>query len=40
MEFKAASKAADLRIVKSASYLIDTSVAQIEMIRATNVPRQ
>lgn len=40
MEFNVASKAADLRIVKSASYIIDSSPAQLTMIRATNVPKQ
>jgi hypothetical protein len=40
MEFNVPSRAGDLRIVKSASYLIDTSSAQIAMIRATNVPKQ
>ena len=40
MEFNVPSKAGELKIVKSASYIIDTSAAQICMIRATNVPKQ
>lgn len=40
LEFNAAGKAADLRILRSASYLIDTSSAQLEMIEATKVPKQ
>jgi len=40
MEFNVPSRAGDLRVVKSASYVIDSSSAQIAMIRATNVPKQ
>jgi hypothetical protein len=40
MEFNVASRPGDLRIVRSASYSINTSEAQIAMIRATNVPKQ
>jgi hypothetical protein len=40
MEFNVPSRAGDLRVVKSASYIIDTSPAQIAMIRTTSVPRQ
>ncbi|HEY1932403.1 MAG TPA: hypothetical protein VGG99_10355 [Acetobacteraceae bacterium] len=40
MEFNVASRPGDLRIVHSASYAINTSNAQISMIRATNVPMQ
>ena len=40
MEFNVASRPGDLRIVRSSSYAIDTSEAQIAMIRATNVPKQ
>jgi hypothetical protein len=40
MEFNVPARAGDLRIVKSASYMIDTSSAQISMIRATNVPKE
>lgn len=40
MEFNVASRAGDLKVVKAASYIIDTSDAQLEMIRATKVPRQ
>lgn len=40
MEFNVAARAGDLRVVKSASYVIDTSPAQIAMIRATKVPAQ
>ncbi len=40
LEFNAPNKAADLKIVKANSYLIATSSAQIEAIRATNAPRQ
>jgi hypothetical protein len=40
MEFNIASRPGDLRIVRSASYAINTSEAQIAMIRATNVPKQ
>ena len=40
MEFNVPQRPGDLRIVKSASYVIDTSRAQIDMIRATNAPKQ
>lgn len=40
MEFNIAARPADLRIVKATSYAINTSEAQIAMIRATNVPKQ
>lgn len=40
MEFNIPAKAGELRIVRASSYLIDTSQAQIAMIRATGVPKQ
>ncbi len=40
MEFNVASRPGDLRIVRSASYAINTSEAQLAMIRSTSVPRQ
>lgn len=40
IEFNVASRPGDLRIVRSASYAINTSDAQLAMIRSTNVPRQ
>jgi len=40
MEFNVPSRAGDLRIIKAASYIIDTSQAQIDLIRTTNVPKQ
>jgi hypothetical protein len=40
MEFNLASRPGDLRIVHSTSYAINTSDAQIAMIRSTNVPMQ
>jgi hypothetical protein len=40
MEFNVAAKAGDLRIVKAASYIISTSQAQLDMIKATNIPKQ
>jgi hypothetical protein len=40
IEFNVAARPGDLRIVRSASYAINTSEAQIAMIRATNVPKQ
>ena len=40
MEFNVAARPGDLRIIHSASYVINTSEAQIAMIRATNVPKQ
>lgn len=38
MEFNPAAKAADLKIIKSASYALKLSDRQIELIRATKVP--
>jgi hypothetical protein len=40
MEFNVAARPGDLRIIHSASYTINTSEAQLAMIRATNVPKQ
>ncbi len=40
MEFNVAKRAGDLRVIRSASYAINTSEQQIAMIRATNVPKQ
>lgn len=40
MEFNLASRPGDLRIIHAASYAINTSKAQIAMIRSTNVPKQ
>lgn len=40
MEFNLAKRPSELRIIRSSSYLINTSEAQIAMIRATNVPKQ
>lgn len=40
MEFNVAGRPGDLRIINSASYVINTSEAQIAMIRSTNVPKQ
>ena len=40
LEFNVASRPGDLRIVRSASYAINTSEAQIASIRATDVPKQ
>lgn len=40
MEFNLAIRPGDLRIVRSASYSINVSDAQLAMIRATNVPKQ
>lgn len=40
IEFNVASRPGDLRIIRSASYVINTSDAQLAMIRATNVPNQ
>ncbi|WP_147283630.1 hypothetical protein [Bosea caraganae] len=40
IEFNVATRPGDLRIVRSASYAINTSEAQLAMIRATNVPKQ
>ncbi|MBZ9883493.1 hypothetical protein LB535_14125 [Mesorhizobium sp. CA10] len=40
IEFNVATRPGELRIVRSASYAINTSEAQIAMIRATGVPKQ
>ena len=40
MEFNIAARPSELRIIQSASYAINTSEAQLAMIRATNVPKQ
>jgi hypothetical protein len=40
MEFNVAAKASDIRISKAASYLVDTSPAQLDMIRKTSAPKQ
>jgi hypothetical protein len=40
MEFNVATRPSELRVVRNASYFINTSEAQIAMIRATNVPKQ
>jgi hypothetical protein len=40
MEFNVASRPGDLRILRSASYAINTSEAQVAMIRTTDVPKQ
>jgi hypothetical protein len=40
MEFNSPAKASDLKILKSASYILETSEAQKEAIRATGVPKQ
>jgi hypothetical protein len=40
MEFNVAARPGELRILRSASYAINTSEAQIAMIRITNVPKQ
>lgn len=40
MEFNVATRPGELRIIRSASYAINTSEAQLAMIRATNVPNQ
>lgn len=40
MEFNCPVKASELKILKSASYLIDTSEAQKQAIQSTNVPKQ
>ncbi|MCQ1833678.1 hypothetical protein [Neorhizobium galegae] len=40
MEFNLAARPGDLRIIRNASYVINTSEAQLAMIRATNVPKQ
>lgn len=38
MEFNSAAKAADLRIIKSASYALKLSERQIDLVRTTKVP--
>lgn len=40
MEFNIATRPGELRIIRSASYAINTSEAQLAMIRTTNVPKQ
>lgn len=40
MEFNTPKKAGEIRIVRSASYIINTSAAQLAAIRKTNVPKQ
>ena len=40
MEFNLAARPGELRIIRSESYAINTSEAQLAMIRATNVPKQ
>jgi hypothetical protein len=40
MEFNGPAKPSELKILKAASYVVDTSEAQKAAIRATNVPRQ
>ena len=40
MEFNLAARPGELRIIRSESYTINTSEAQLAMIRATNVPKQ
>ena len=40
IEFNVAARPGELRIVRSASYAINTSEAQLAMIRTTNVPKQ
>lgn len=40
IEFNVASRPSELRVLRSASYAIDTSEAQLEMIHKTNVPKQ
>jgi len=40
MEFNIATRPGELRIIRSASYAINTSEAQLAMIRATNVTKQ
>jgi len=40
MEFNVSARASDLRVVNASSYVVDTSPAQLAMIRATKVPRQ
>jgi hypothetical protein len=40
MEFNSPAKASELKILKSASYIVDTSEAQKKAIQATSVPKQ
>lgn len=40
MEFNVAARPSELRIIRNASYSINTSEAQLAMIRTTNVPKQ
>ena len=40
MEFNVVGRPGELRIIRTSSYAINTSEAQIAMIRATNVPKQ
>lgn len=40
LEFNIAARPGELRIIRSASYTVNTSEAQLAMIRATNVPKQ
>jgi hypothetical protein len=40
MEFNVAERPGELRVTRSSSYAINTSEAQLAMIRATNVPKQ
>jgi hypothetical protein len=40
MEFNVAARPGELRIIRNASYSINTSEAQLAMIHATNVPKQ
>lgn len=40
LEFNIATRPSELRVIRSASYVINTSKAQLAMIRATNVPKQ
>jgi hypothetical protein len=40
IEFNVPKKTSDLKIIKAASYIIDTSDAQKAAIRATKVPKQ
>ncbi|MGE0454284.1 MAG: hypothetical protein AB7O37_16755 [Vicinamibacteria bacterium] len=40
MEFNAPERPSDLRVLRAASYVVDTSPAQLAMIAATSVPRQ
>jgi hypothetical protein len=40
IEFNVPKKTSDLKIIKAASYIIDTSDAQKAAVRATKVPKQ